>query len=291
MHGSSSATPGRPDESASPSCTTLKLRPTWTWNPALAAAPSLSDSDRWPPGPTRSKSLSKMFKVQVELSAKWNVHIWNRLRECYSSLYTGSCGLEHWRPLVLSVPLATSEDSNLNLPLGARTTDSEWVPFLKLPNPILVTHCIANISKVGSAYSTYWNHDCILCILCILLSYLHILHIASNVTPLVFARRKLHIEHIVWHIEHIFWHIFWHILHIGFVDILLHIMHIVLHIVHIIIHIFWHSILHIESMTYWYSASWYLSSGIMTSGTKSGVLIHTSMYPGQSEAVLSTYWY
>ncbi len=24
------------------------------------------------------------------LSAKWNVHIWNRLRECYSSLYTGT---------------------------------------------------------------------------------------------------------------------------------------------------------------------------------------------------------
>ncbi len=25
----------------------------------------------------------------VVFSAKWNVHIWNRLRECYSSLYTG----------------------------------------------------------------------------------------------------------------------------------------------------------------------------------------------------------
>ncbi len=26
----------------------------------------------------------------VALSAKWNVHIWNQLRECYSSLYTGT---------------------------------------------------------------------------------------------------------------------------------------------------------------------------------------------------------
>ncbi len=27
--------------------------------------------------------------VALSASAKWNVHIWNRLRECYSSLYTG----------------------------------------------------------------------------------------------------------------------------------------------------------------------------------------------------------
>ncbi len=33
------------------------------------------------------------FQKPIEnfaLSAKWNVHIWNRLRECYSSLYAGT---------------------------------------------------------------------------------------------------------------------------------------------------------------------------------------------------------
>ena len=31
------------------------------------------------------------------LSAKWNVHIWNRLRKCYSRLYTGTLNRPHFR--------------------------------------------------------------------------------------------------------------------------------------------------------------------------------------------------
>ena len=61
------------------------------------------------------------------------------------------------------------------------------------------------------------------CIFDILKSWLHIqailcMHI-GHIKQCICS--KLHIGHIVWHIEHIYWHIYWHILHIGFGDILL----------------------------------------------------------------------
>ncbi len=56
-------------------------------------------TDKWPNNP-----LQKPIE-NVALSAKWNVHIWNRLtgRDCYSRLYTGTL-----KTPVFSVP--TSED-------------------------------------------------------------------------------------------------------------------------------------------------------------------------------------